>query len=371
MISKGYERKLFDRRAPERHAYIYGLNKNGGRTQTLVLGKEHEYASDVKRAAQVAYAIARSERAVFWLEKERSGTCQVIRASHDGKHLLQALQLPFDDIQATLPQHHMNPLYELLQRSREKHILDAMALSFWNAHTDDAAHVLLDSLEAVVRDIREGWASGGVRKALDTARRRSDKRWKSVKKAEEESFQDCADLLTIRLDLHFHSSSDGYPYAPAVSEDEAYGYIVKFERYLRERHPLVRYMRNMEYGTESGFHFHMLVFLNGSLAQDGVGIAKTMGEHWEWVITEGKGRYFNCNAHKYVKPVLGRIHYSNLVARQALLESAASYLAKTDIWMRYDALGKSFVISRRYKQPYPGGAKRKLWPEAEGGAASA
>lgn len=359
MISKGYERKLFNRHAPERHVYINGLNKHGERAQTTVLGKEHEYASDVKHAALMTYVIARSEGPVFWLEKESGGTCLVIRASHDGKRLLGAMQLPFADIQGALAHNYMNPLYELLRRGVEEHISDPMALSFWEGHAGEAARVLLASLEAVVQDIRQGWVSGGVRKALDTARRRSDKRAKSMKKAVDEAFQDCADNLTIRLDLHFHSPLEGYPYAPAVSEGEAYRYIVKFERYLREHYPLVRYMRNMEYGTETGFHFHLLVFLNGHIAQDGVGIAKVMGEHWEWVITEGKGRYFNCNAQQYVKPVLGRIHYSNLVVRQALLELAASYLTKTDFWLRYKTSGKAFVISRRYKQPSPGGAKRK------------
>ena len=228
------------------------------------------------------------------------------------------------------------------------------------AHADDGARVLLSWLEAVVRAIRDGWASEEVQKGLDSARRRSDKRWKALRIAVDESFVDCSNLLAIRLDLHFHAASVHYPFAPVVSEDESYNCMVKFERYLREHHPLVRYMWSLEYGTETGFHYHVLVLLNGHLAQDGVGIGRQMGEHWESVITEGTGRYFNCNAHQYEKPVLGRIDCRNLVAREALLESAAGYLAKTDIWMRYKASGKAFVVSRRYRQPSPGGAKRKV-----------
>lgn len=164
MISKGYERKLFNRHAPKRHAYMYGLKSTGERRQTIVLGKEHEYAQDVKSAVRATYAVARSDGVIFWLEKEPGRSCQVIRANYMGERLLQALQLPFDDIQATLPQHHMNPLYDLLRRCRDKHIPDLMALSSWRAHTDDGACMLLGWLEAAVQEIRAGWASGGCRK---------------------------------------------------------------------------------------------------------------------------------------------------------------------------------------------------------------
>jgi len=247
-----------------------------------------------------------------------------------------------------------------LHRCRDKHIVDVMALHHWKALTNDDARVLCESLEALVRDLRDGLKSPEVVRALDSARRRSDKRWKSVKEAIRESFQDCSKLLSIRIDLHSHMTTTLYPFAPPMSEAEAYGYMVKFERCLRDRYPLVRYIWSLEYGTETGFHFHVLVLLNGHLAQDGVGLARQMGEHWERVITEGKGRYYNCNVNEYVKSGLGPIHCTDLIKVDTLINDVAWYLAKTDIWMRYNASGKAFVISQRYRQPSPGGAKRKV-----------
>ncbi len=102
MISKGYERALFDRATPKRHAYVYGLNSKGRLTQTTVLGKEHEMAQNVKDAVRATYAIARSNGPVFELESDkRHPFCKAIRANKEGQALRQALLLAFDDIRAT------------------------------------------------------------------------------------------------------------------------------------------------------------------------------------------------------------------------------------------------------------------------------
>lgn len=360
MISEGYKRRLFNSPAPKRYAYINGFDSKGERAQQIVLGKEHDYAQSVKSAVRATYVVARSTQPVFKLESGSPRAVTVIRATRHGEQLIHALRLPFEDILATLPQHHFNPLFGLLCRCREKHLADTLVLHHWKSLVNDDARALCESLEALVCDLREGWKSPEVMRALDSARRRSDKRWKSVKQAIHESFQDCAKLLAIRLDLHSHMTTTLYPFAPPMSEVEACTYMVKFERCLRDRYPLIRYIWSLEYGTETGFHFHVLVLLNGHLAQDGIGLARQMGEHWERVILEGRGRYYNCNANDYVKLGVGPIHCTDFVKVDALINEVAWYLAKTDIWMRYKASGKAFVISQRYRQPSPGGAKRKV-----------
>ncbi|RYF51080.1 MAG: inovirus Gp2 family protein [Cytophagaceae bacterium] len=360
MISKGYEQELFKRLPPRRHMYMYGLNNKGEKRQVTVLGKEHEYSLNIWNAVRTTYQVGRSERILFWIERKGDSACGFLRASPLGLSLLHVLQLPFDDIEATLPDHHMNPLFDLLRKCSCSHIPDPSTLHDWRWEMDDKAQILLVSLNAVVHDLREGWRSTELQNALETARRRSDKRWKRIKDLVSETFEDCASVLPIRIDLHFLMAEADYPFVPPVSAVEAHEFMVKMERYLREHHPLLRYAWAREYGTETGFHFHLLVLLNGHIAQEGISTAKLIGEHWQQKITEGRGRYFNCNAHEYKTPVLGRIHFSNKLAITALLEESSWYLAKTDIWMQYKGAGRSFATSRRYKQRSPGGAKRKL-----------
>lgn len=365
---KGYVSKIFESPVAKRYAYVTACDADGRKTQQIVFSEEHDYAQNVKESARAVYAVARSSGIIFTMERSRSGH-DVMRASNEGERLLQALQLPFEDIEATLPQHYVNPLFHLLRQHRDKHVPDAVLLSDWKVLINADAKALHGALEALVKGLREAWTDPTMRRVLDAARRRSDKRWKSMRRAISESFQDCSKLVAMRLDLHFHMAPGPYPFAPDVSESEAYRYMVKFERYLRDHYPLVRYMWSLEYGTQTGFHFHMLVLLNGHLVQDGLGICMKLGEHWQNVITEGRGRYFNCNANDYKSPGLGMIHGSNPQAVETLLKDVAWYLTKTDFWMRYEAAGKAFVISVRYRQPSPGGAKRKPKGGAEGGMA--
>lgn len=364
----GYTSGIFKSPVAKRYAYVTGRDVQGCRTQQIVLSEEHDYAQNVKEAACAVYAVVSSQEVVFAMGQGRLGR-EVVRATKEGTRLLLALQLPFEDIEATLPQHYINPLFSLLRQHRDKHVPDATLLSSWKSLVNEDAKALYEALESLVKGLREAWKDPGVRKALDAARRRSDKRWKSMKRAIAESFLDCSKLVAMRLDLSFHSAPGPYPFAPDVSESEAYGCMVKFARYLRDHYPLVRYMWSLEYGTQTGFHFHVLVLLNGHLVQDGLGICMKLGEHWQNVITEGRGRYFNCNANDYKNPGLGMIHNSKPDAVERLIKDVAWYLTKTDFWMRYEAAGKAFVISVRYRQPSPGGAKRKLQGGAEGGRA--
>lgn len=360
MSLKGYASRTFESPVSKRYAYVTGHDGNA-RTQQVVISQEHEYAQNVKEAVCAVYAVAKSGKPVFRLERRRSG-CEVLEPCKHGEQLMRALQLPFEDIEATLPRHYFNPLFTLLRQCRDKHVPDGVLLSHWRSLIDFDACALYTALEALVADLREGLKEPAIARDLDSSRRRSDKRWKSVKKTIYESIEDCSRLVAIRVDLHFHMATSLYPFAPTVSEDEACSYMVKFERFLRDRYPLVRYMWSQEYGTQTGFHFHVLVLLNGHLVRDAVGIAMAMGEHWQNVTTEGRGRYFNCNASEYRNPGLGMIERKNPAKVEALVEHVAWYLAKTDFWMRYRATGRSFVTSIRDRQPSAGGAKRSRDP---------
>ncbi|TAJ62861.1 MAG: inovirus Gp2 family protein [Variovorax sp.] len=354
---ESYGSKILDNPTSARYAYIAGRDAHGASAQQPVVTQEEDYAVSVKEAVRAAYAVVRSDGSVFSLEPKRGGLS--IKPNMQGEALLRALQIPFEDIEATLPRHYFNPFFTLLRQCRDAHVPDAVLLAHWKVLREADARSLLDLLNEVVRELRERWMGKELKKSLDSARRRSDKRWQSVKQAIHESFQDCSKLLAIRLDLHFHMSTELYPLAPAVSEEQMSAYLVKFERYLRDRLPLVRYVCSIEYGTQTGFHLHFLILLNGHLARDGIGVAKATGEHWKNVITQGQGRYFNCNANDYKTPVLGMIHANDPQRIDALINKAAWYLAKTDFWMRYEAAGKGLVKSIRYRKPHRGGAKRK------------
>ncbi|MCY1462462.1 hypothetical protein D9M71_802370 [compost metagenome] len=80
----------------------------------------------------------------------------------------------------------------------------------------------------------------------------------------------------------------------------------------------------------------MLIFLDGSKVREDVVIAKMIGEHWNSVVTEGKGIYFNCNAKKsnYKFCGVGMINHFDLELRENLLRKAVIYITKPDYYKK-------------------------------------
>jgi hypothetical protein len=75
----------------------------------------------------------------------------------------------------------------------------------------------------------------------------------------------------------------------------------------------------------------MVFFYDGSQVQQDINRANMIGQYWENNITQGRGLYYNCNAHKdeYKYCGIGMINWNNseLIAN---LKLAAQYLAKPD-----------------------------------------
>lgn len=98
---------------------------------------------------------------------------------------------------------------------------------------------------------------------------------------------------------------------------------------------MVGYIWTLEYGPERGYHYHLVLFFDGSQVRDDVFRAWEIGEYWKVVITNGRGSYWNCNAEKSKYPHLGigMIHHSE-VEKINNLKQAAAYLIKIDHYVR-------------------------------------
>lgn len=105
--------------------------------------------------------------------------------------------------------------------------------------------------------------------------------------------------------------------------------------YLKNKRPelgMVGYVWKLEYGREKGHHYHMMFFLDGAKVRQDIVIAKLIGEHWNNVITQGRGVYYNCNGNKerYKYCGVGMISYNETEKLSNLKEKAAIYLTKAD-----------------------------------------
>lgn len=99
---------------------------------------------------------------------------------------------------------------------------------------------------------------------------------------------------------------------------------------------LVEHLRafaaRVEYGILSGYHLHVLLLFDGSDRWGDIRINTIIGEYWANKVTEGEGRYWNCNRFKddYPRSALGMVEHSDTVTRESLREVVVKYLAKPD-----------------------------------------
>jgi hypothetical protein len=99
----------------------------------------------------------------------------------------------------------------------------------------------------------------------------------------------------------------------------------------------VGYAVKAEYGVKKGVHMHLLLLFDGSVVRQDVTIGRLVGEHWNNVVTQGAGVYFNCNTPAYKN----RFSYCGVGVFNRLDEACvagfqkmADYMAKEDFLVR-------------------------------------
>lgn len=136
-----------------------------------------------------------------------------------------------------------------------------------------------------------------------------------------------ARLQAIRIDL-------GYQQGVEISYGQVLQHCQQLTRYLRDKHDgnaHAGYIWKLEYGLRKGYHFHMMIFMDGSKVQQSILHGKMIGDHWNKAITNGLGTSFNCNGkmREYRDCGIGRVDYYDLDKTNSLL-SASRYLTKHD-----------------------------------------
>lgn len=144
-----------------------------------------------------------------------------------------------------------------------------------------------------------------------------------------------ARLLVLRIDFGFRTSDAALPHT--VSLLEAQEHLARFLNNKRGKtlyKNLKGYIWRLEYGKQKGYHFHLFFFFDGSKAHKDEFLANEIGADWIKV-TDGKGIYHNCNAHKqsYKRLGIGMISHDDEEKRRNLLEVLA-YMHKEDQTLR-------------------------------------
>jgi hypothetical protein len=147
--------------------------------------------------------------------------------------------------------------------------------------------------------------------------------------------------LVLRLDLTYRKDVDTQ-FLHEVEIREKYWQALQDREHLFRNtrsnsifDNMVGYIWKLEPGELKDWHYHFFFLFNGSQVREDISRADMIGEYWQKVITQGRGIYYNCNAHKdkYKRCGIGMINHYDMELIANLKNEAAPYLAKTGDYM--------------------------------------
>lgn len=275
--------------------------------------------------------IAASNEGIFKRKNTKKGPH--LELTNIGAQLFLASRIDTEKILNELESHALSPVFNAFKEACDE-AQTKNKLSHKKPHEKWTHEESLELTELVTK-IKEKTKKGDFRTALNNHRRSSNKNTRESVKYIRSLFSNHSRILALRIDLGYQRSIKSKHQNSKLLE------IAKTQRSEMFKHlkshfksALLGYIWKLEYGLEKGYHYHVMLFLDGSQKRQDVTIAKIIGEHWNNEITKGEGNYFNCNAQKetYGKYLgIGMISHADH-EKIRNLEKAATYLSKADYY---------------------------------------
>lgn len=188
--------------------------------------------------------------------------------------------------------------------------------------------LVADVANQLVIEIRDRTARTVFRSRLAARRFGPKRNYLRGKQLIEALFRRRVRLNVLRVDLGYLSDH------PASLEQAKQD----FSRFLNNHRnnsifqDLEGYIWHLEWAFQTGYHWHVLLFFNGSERWRDAYIAHQAGKYWVQTITQGRGRYHNCNAdkNKYRQLGIGMISAHDSDKRAVLEGKVLEYLTTVD-----------------------------------------
>lgn len=259
------------------------------------------------------------------------------------QRLRDALQLTPAQLEEHFPKHRLHPYVDLfIQCASKERLFDdrtsGKALNMTERKEYAAAR------QRMLAALRTGAREPGFRRAVKAHQDKVRRNLTCIRHYTDAQFRRHSRLLVIRVDCMFVEG-----FAPAHDWIQARAYREALIKYLnrdlpkviqsqkdrdakKKPKPIAGYIIGTEYGIETGWHFHVALFLNGDDHQNEVGIASRICWTWKNEITSSNGRYYNCNLAaregRYSKVGVGMIHRHDLAKREILSSVVTRYAVK-------------------------------------------
>lgn len=185
-----------------------------------------------------------------------------------------------------------------------------------------------DSLDFRYQQLMSELKSEAIQGKCDTFMKGAQRNTSSLRRYVNGLFGHYARLLVLRVDLYYQAE-----FLDELSIEE----IIKHKKALfknRRKGALaanwVGYVCRLEFAPQTGFHFHLAIFMNGAHFQRDVYYAAAIIKEW-LRITGNRGRGHNCNQKKaeYRECGIGMVRHADKTKR-GYLKKALAYLTKSE-----------------------------------------
>lgn len=265
----------------------------------LCITDELNFTREMKRMKTWVENLTQSEGPLFWAERSKTSNQCILKCNHLGRTFKHILAGSIPEIKANYPHHRMHPQIELCMDVIQEHNLCAVD------HLDSANVLTTSALfNCCAAMIKKRATAPEMKCAMANFIRSSNDNYKEFFKYITALVNKHAKLLVLRLDLTYKNNRMHGDHRTKVYEDVTYeqakanreAFIAFIRTYFGPN--LAGYAWKLEHGELRGYHYHVVIFLNGAKLREDVILGKIVGDHWKRDITNGRGDYRNCNAKK-------------------------------------------------------------------------
>lgn len=186
------------------------------------------------------------------------------------------------------------------------------------------AEIINSFYASLLREINDK----GFKDKLKWREARARNQYRSAVKFVGKLLQHYSRVVVTRIDVSYHTKF--------LEEIDLNTIKIHFSRFLKglfgrkEFRYVIGYIWKLEYGVEKGYHYHLIVFMDGSKVRNDAYYAELIGEYWSNNITGGRGYFYNCNRskHKYKFLGIGMLSHDDTEMIDNLL-ICIRYLTKT------------------------------------------
>jgi hypothetical protein len=265
-----------------------------------------------------------------------------------------------EEMYRTFPIHRLSPNVELLNKvMKDPNVLGIRQYLYCPGQRDEKElGKIVDSFNGLFERIRKEAESPEFITGLENYLEQSEKNYQSFLEYNDHLFKRYSRLMVLRIDLSYAKDCDN-PYLTANELYEKHWQIKKdLERLCnnvrsnKRFKPMLGHVWKLEYTENTGFHIHVLFYFDASQVREDITLNRLIGEYWRQIITQGRGRYYNCNAHpeRYKELGIGIINADDIPLRKGL-EKAAAYLFKPDRYARIEVPNKGRSFGRGVIKP--------------------